>query len=778
MKIRNNTDIQHAGIVNKSIDFGIDKENIGILFRGFSDTLYSNKIGSIVREVTSNCFDSHREANINDDVTIAMVEADPLTRKNGKISFKDVGVGLSPTRIQDIYSKYFSSTKRETNNEIGGFGIGAKSPLAYTDVFEVNTIYEGIKYFYVVHRGDKVPHIKLINQEKTDEHNGTEVILPVRAGDENKFRSECKHQLRFFSNIHYINMDINNDYQIIQGKHWIASSHDERHSSDYKLSICLGGVSYPIDFNQSLTCRNVSESYLNEWSSTTIALKFDIGEIDVTMSRESIEYNDRTIKAIQDKYTIAAQELISLYANSWADVTDFREYFINANKRRHQTMLPVNEAFINISFCIKDAETPIFKPWDLAVTTNDLNSILKTYQILDGKRDMKKYDNYPAELMKTYSIDKWFRKNGKLNRLTSNYIHDEIIQQGSFVCSEIAPEPNWDHMYSGEGAKEQYTKLKPLVLKYLIDNTKSYDKIKVPEKYIESQKTVVKQTKQKVPRTQVCVRYPRWKGEYDRYDKEDVVFSKDSTTYNHLSELLNQGRTIVYDVMENEENLRKLAFVLTGTPLALRNHYDIINKDRVSIHKIAQSHVKYYKLIGALSIKEFLIKHYNTLIGIEWANKLETVYKCTHRLYDDMYKIFPSNLKEFLNTLEGRYKNRNSTFETPYYSMVNDSRSTPDHSDGVQVTYLKELLETYNIPYNSDNHMFFIKDRKYHSKSLYKLLSEIGTELQWIEHYFCMDDNNKREYHNNTKALQIIGDIPKIYYSKLMYKIKNYFNEK
>ena len=151
MKIVSNSDIQSVGTVNKSIDFGIDKKNIGILFRGFSDTLYSNKIGSIVREVTSNCFDSHREAGIKDDVVITMVPADPLTGKNGKISFQDVGVGLSPERIKDIYSKYFSSTKRDTNDEIGGFGIGAKSPLAYTDVFEVNTIHGGILYSYVVH---------------------------------------------------------------------------------------------------------------------------------------------------------------------------------------------------------------------------------------------------------------------------------------------------------------------------------------------------------------------------------------------------------------------------------------------------------------------------------------------------------------------------------------------------------------------------------------------------------------------------------------------------
>ena len=84
-------------------------------------------------------------------------------------------------------------------------------------------------------------------------------------------------------------------------------------------------------------------------------------------------------------------------------------------------------------------------------------------------------------------------------------------------------------------------------------------------------------------------------------------------------------------------------------------------------------------------------------------------------------------------------------------------------------------METYNIPYNPNNQTFFNNVQEYHSKSLYNLLSEIGTELQWIEHYFCLEERNKKNYNNDAKALQIIGDIPKIYYSKLMYKIKNYF---
>lgn len=102
-----------------SIEASIDESSMTFLFEMMSKSLYSNPIGSIVREITSNCFDSHKEANIDKAVII-----DYKTDDEGNyISFQDFGVGLSTDRMQNIYMKYFSSTKRGDNNLIGGFGL-------------------------------------------------------------------------------------------------------------------------------------------------------------------------------------------------------------------------------------------------------------------------------------------------------------------------------------------------------------------------------------------------------------------------------------------------------------------------------------------------------------------------------------------------------------------------------------------------------------------------------------------------------------------------------
>ncbi len=762
MKIVSNSDIQSVGTVNKSIDFGIDKKNIGILFRGFSDTLYSNKIGSIVREVTSNCFDSHREAGVKDDVVITMVPADPLTGKNGKISFQDVGVGLSPERIKDIYSKYFSSTKRDTNDEIGGFGIGAKSPLAYTDVFEVNTIHGGILYNYVVHRGEQVPVIKLLSQKKTDERNGTTVILPVRAGDEDRFRSECKHQLRFFSNIHYIGLDIDRNYKVIEGKHWIASTNND---PDYRLSICLGGVSYPLDKGQAgLSQYDDKEMYCDYYNATTIALKFDIGEIDVTMSRENVEYNDRTIKAIQDKYREARAELLGMYHESWSKVKDFRKYFIDANDRSHHTIkLPIGEHTIDISFTMSSMDRPVFAPWGVAVDSTMLSMILKTYRIIDGERSLKKYGNEADKLFKTYDLDHWFRKGDKLSSLKSNYIHDEVINSSTFVCVEVA-EMDWDRSSVLRDRKEDYDIVKPLLLKYIKDNTSSYDKIVVPDSY---KPAVPAKVKTKAPKGAVCARIPHFERYWHRDSESDITYKKLSTTYIAVENELAKGNTIIYGTQDEIDILNKfcLVFSYLGGRQERAGDRIEIGKTRVTIHKIANRHVKHYSNMGALSIKEYITKHYNLFISFKHAGLFNSFYQSLSALFEEL-EVFPVKF-------QGIYTKTQKVSNTGQYDEIFNTTRRGDSvtKEGHQEEEVQKLLKYYKIPYAPDSYTV----NGVSIKAFNDMMRSIYNEIHFLSYTVDISSATLREYKETSeKGLNILKNIIKDHYKVVYYKINKF----
>lgn len=103
---------------------GISVESLPFMFNILSKSYYSRKIDSIVREVTSNCFDSHVEAGIDDPVIIE--KRYDVENNIYNIVFKDVGIGMNPDRMYNIFNNWFTSTKRESNDYIGAFGLTKK----------------------------------------------------------------------------------------------------------------------------------------------------------------------------------------------------------------------------------------------------------------------------------------------------------------------------------------------------------------------------------------------------------------------------------------------------------------------------------------------------------------------------------------------------------------------------------------------------------------------------------------------------------------------------
>lgn len=117
---KNKNIIEESGeFENNSISFSQNKiaKMFMIVLKGYSDP-----ISSIVRELTSNCMDSHTEAKVDTPVIVTMDYDDA-----GKyISFEDNGAGISVDRFNKIYRKLLESTKEDSNDELGGFGLNKK----------------------------------------------------------------------------------------------------------------------------------------------------------------------------------------------------------------------------------------------------------------------------------------------------------------------------------------------------------------------------------------------------------------------------------------------------------------------------------------------------------------------------------------------------------------------------------------------------------------------------------------------------------------------------
>lgn len=303
----------------ESTQANIDNSSLPFVFEMLSKSFYSDPIGSIIREITSNCFDSHVEANINDAVIIKHSTDDV----GAYISFIDFGVGLSPERVKSIYMNYFSSTKRDTNNQIGGFGLGSKSPFAYTDVFYINTVYNNIKYEYVFSKGETIPTLDLVLSKKTNERNGTEIkIYLENSNDYSQFQNAIKNQLLYFDNVYYDGFyGIYNQYTIFEADSFkIRDTNCQFPIFDKAyIHVVLGKVAYPINYDL------IGIPKLK----IPIALKFNIGDLDVTPNRETLRYTEKTIKALTLKYNEFQNEIVKIFDKQNSSFDSFVEYIKN-----------------------------------------------------------------------------------------------------------------------------------------------------------------------------------------------------------------------------------------------------------------------------------------------------------------------------------------------------------------------------------------------------------------------------------------------------------------
>ena len=295
MKLHANT---HT--VEKSGQFEESQFSIEASAKAFmilSDGLYSNKILAVIRELSTNAYDSHVDAGREEKP----FEVHLPTRLEPYFHVRDFGTSMTHEQCMTLYTTYFRSTRNNSNDAVGCLGLGSKAPFAYSDNFTVEAFLNGTKRVYAAHRdANGSPTFCLMDTVPTDQDDGVKVSMPVQINDIDSFHKEARNVYEYFNVRPNINVDdiyYRDSNTLLGGEDGSWKFLDSSHSN----AIVMGQICYPIN-EDSIGSRYDDNDKIYDflWQSAGLRLYANIGDVDITPSRESLSYTPQTKQNIRN----------------------------------------------------------------------------------------------------------------------------------------------------------------------------------------------------------------------------------------------------------------------------------------------------------------------------------------------------------------------------------------------------------------------------------------------------------------------------------------------
>lgn len=257
----------------------------GKAFRVIIDGMYSDKPQSITREIWSNAFDAHSMVGKKDQP----FKVSFPTNLDSNFRCRDYGPGMDHEFMMNRYTVAFDSTKEDTNDAVGFLGIGRLSPFAYTDTYSVTVWRGGVATYYSVYLTDGgMPNISMMGYEPSSEPDGTEVSFAVDRKDLDAFRKAAMRVSLGFDVKPICSQSTFEGWPElearIEGDGWFTfplNTWAREQPLKDGVYAKMGCVIYPIQ---------VPEEYEQVCHHLNMVIEFNIGDLAVTASRESLSY--------------------------------------------------------------------------------------------------------------------------------------------------------------------------------------------------------------------------------------------------------------------------------------------------------------------------------------------------------------------------------------------------------------------------------------------------------------------------------------------------------
>lgn len=326
----------------------IDKNAVNMVMDMLSK-FYNDPMNAAIREYVSNAYDANVEAGSTKPVELTL----PCTENDGLLMVKDYGRGLDYMGIVAIFANFGTSTKRDSDNLIGGFGIGSKSGLAVSNAINVSSVCNGTLNEFVLERTpDGIVTRFTKENEPTEQDSGTTVtvncsplyysdikyivtnFIPVIAGwskhDVYVTNTSC-NEFNTSDDGFFLNDKCNN-YRIPDT--WLEFDHGYITSKPFFThfrNILVGNVAY----KQGSGNNNNGHPTTNDIG-CAYALKTNIEDIKVTYSREQIDWKsnsetENALIAATEAFTKEVENFVHDLIDSPSDAIDAMKKCIKVN---------------------------------------------------------------------------------------------------------------------------------------------------------------------------------------------------------------------------------------------------------------------------------------------------------------------------------------------------------------------------------------------------------------------------------------------------------------
>lgn len=302
MEMLNGGDFDQKNVLigqsSKTQGFGVTNDPVlmGILSTG----LYGNPMRTMIQEVMFNAWDAHRMGKCQDK------PIDIYINDTSGLIVRDYGPGINPKEMVPIYCIYGNSTKRKDDALTGGFGLGSKSPYAYTDSFTVTSHYENTKNMYIMNRVSEEnnggPGMTPIIEGVPTSESGLLVTIPLKNEHDMTRAYRFIKELLFLSGIK-ANLHFKDEVETIEADEVLPGEWTIDDDRTGEIFAVYGGVRYKISEDDAYSAEFRFVSKMAHLLGT-MYIGFKPSSLTPLPSREGLNLNERTVDAIKNQLEI------------------------------------------------------------------------------------------------------------------------------------------------------------------------------------------------------------------------------------------------------------------------------------------------------------------------------------------------------------------------------------------------------------------------------------------------------------------------------------------